>query len=127
MTVDSIIDALIEKYYYYDKLVLEAAIAALTKDDVKIQEVKNRLLGEQLVEILETNENGTVVAISMHAKNLVNAGGYLYFKKDSPSRKPPSEPAFLREYKVSALRYYLFWPLLAFALLETVFIFWKII
>lgn len=128
MTVNTIIDALLEKYYYYDKVILEDAIKEFTEEDVKKQEkVKTRLLNEKLVEFLDNKENGTEVAISMHGKNLVNAGGYLYFTTDAPARKPPSEPAFLREYKVSAFQYYLFWPLFALALLETGFIVWQLL
>lgn len=127
MTVNTIIDALLEKYYYYDKLILEDAITEFTENDANKQEhVKSKLLNEELIDIIDKKEKGTEVAISIHGKNLVNAGGYLYFTSDSPPRKPPSEPAFLREYNVSAIRYYIFWPLFALALLETGFILWKL-
>ena len=108
MTEEEIIDLILENYYYYEHFMLENALKEHSD--------------EKLLEVRSSDESGTLVSVSMHGKNLVNAGGYLYFNSDSDSPKKHRLPGFLKEYKVSRLRYYLFWPVVGIALVELVFI-----
>ena len=128
MTQKEIIDAFLSKYYYYENFLLEPALKEFTGDDEqKLEKVKKRLFEEELVEKQSISPEGTKITISMHARNLVNAGGYLYFYGDGERKKHPEGKLPPLRHEVSAFQYYLFWPLLIIVIFETAFIFWKIL
>lgn len=128
MTQEEVVDAFLSKFYYYENFLLEPALREFTGDDNrKLEKIKKRLFEEELVEQHSSGEEGTKITISMHAKNLVNAGGYLYFYGEGERKKQPQERMPPVRHEVSAFQYYLFWPLFFIVILETAFIFWKLL
>ncbi|MFW6309612.1 MAG: hypothetical protein ACOC1D_00790 [Prolixibacteraceae bacterium] len=128
MSKEEIIDAFLSKYYYYENFLLEPALREFTGDDEqKLEQLKDKLFAEELVEKHSSGEEGTKITVSMHARNLVNAGGYLYFYGEGERKRPSQERMPPLSYEVSGFQYYLFWPLFFIVILETAFIFWKIL
>lgn len=128
MTEEEIIDAFLSKYYYYENFTLEPALKEFTgKNDQKLEALKKRLFKEVLIEKTSEETDRTIVTISMHAKNLVNAGGYSYFYGDTSDTKFVNKNMPRLSHEVTGFQYYLFWPLFVIAILEAAFIIWKLL
>ena len=121
MKEEEIIDDLLSTYYYYDDFSLDAVLKKYFKNSqINIERLKQRLIKENLIEQLPQSKSEANAMISMRGKNLVNAGGYLFFYGDKSQRKREKEPSFIREYKVPAFQFYSYWPLFFIGLIQLI-------
>ena len=127
MTEEQVIDAFLSKYYHQESFALDPALKEYTgENNQKLEAVKKRLFSEVLIEKMGEANNEIIVSISLHAKNLVDAGGYSYFYGNGTDKKA-GEKMPRWSYEVSGFQYYLFWPVFIIAILEAAFIIWKLL